>query len=191
MAGTYGFDEYTARELVRQLYETRHRVDSLSQKVNRRHASQPRTIEYAIPKTTLYPGESCDAYLVQYNATNDEFVANTTDTITVKDLSSWCFAVGLDDFAATKDRIAIARHPKARAWIAAAPTGLIQQAKPDATVGTGGSGTFSIYQDGTDTTVNVTANVTWGDNGEGVSSGKESWIRWNTKQWEWIGGDCE
>ena len=31
----------------------------------------------------------------------------------------------------------------------------------------------------------------WGDNGEGVTSGKESWIRWNGTRWEWIGGDCE
>ena len=191
MAGIYGFDEYTARELVRQLYETKHRVDSLARKVNRKNATTPRSIEYAVPKTTLQPGQSCEAYLMKYDAANDVFITDTTDTVTVKDLHSWSFAVGVDDYASTSSRLTIAKHPKARAWISTAPTGLIQQAEPDATIATGGQGTFSIYQDGTDTTVNVTAKVQWGDDAEGVSANKESWVRWNGATWEWIGGDCE
>lgn len=191
MAGLYGFDEYTSRELVRLLYETKHRVDSLTRKVNRNNSSAPRSLEYAVPKTTLQPGSSCEAYLLRYNPTSDVFYTDTTDTITVKDLHGWSFAVGTDDYASTTSRLTIAKHPKARAWISAAPTGLIQQAEPDTTIATGGQGTFSIYQDGTDTTVNVTAKVQWGDDGEGVSANKESWVRWNGTIWEWIGGDCE
>ena len=189
----YGFDENTARQLVRLLYETRHQMNSLQGKVNRlAGAAAPRTTQYVIPKTTLEPGQTCEAYLAKYNSASGQLVANTRDTVTVKDLNSWAFAVGTDDYASSVHRLPVARHPLARCWIVTSPTGLIQQAKPDSTIATGGSGTFSIYQDGIDTTVNVSSvNVTWGDNGEGVTSGKESWIRWHGSKWEWIGGDCE
>jgi len=73
------------------------------------------------------------------------------------------------------------------------PCNLLQRAKPDANVTAGNTGTFSVYADETDTTVNVTAEVKWGDNAESVTSGKESWVRYNIEaaKWEYIGGDCE
>ena len=192
MAGLYGFDENTARQLVRLLYETRHQVNSLQGKVNRLSSGTvTRSIQYAFPKTTMEPGSTCDAYLARYDSASGTLVANTRDTVTIKDLNEWCFGVGTDDYTNSTHRLPVAKHPLARCWVVTAPTGLIQQAKPDSTIATGGTGTFSIYQNGVDTTVNVTANVTWGDNGEGVTANKESWVRYNGSQWEWIGGDCE
>jgi hypothetical protein len=193
MGSIYGFDQTTARELVRMLYQTKREVASLTRRVSAGGAvASSRRIKFAIPKTTLMPGETCDAYLTKYSQDDPKkLVANTNALITIEDPLGWAFAKGTDDYANTEDYIPVVKDPMTRTWLPASQYGLIQQAVPDSTIASGGTGTFSVYQDGTDTTVNVTATAGWGDNGEGVSSGKESWIRWNGTKWEWIGGDCE
>jgi len=192
MTDIYGFDQTTSRELVRMLHQYNRKVDTLARRISASGAlGASRRVKFAIPKTTLEPGGTCEAYLTKYSQGDaKKLVANTNSLVTIEDPLSIAFAVGTDDYSSTTDYIPVVKDPMIRAWIPASQYGLIQQAKPDSTIATGGAGTFSIYQDQTDTTVNVdSVSVLWGDNGEGVSSGKESWIRWNGTRWEWIGGD--
>lgn len=69
----------------------------------------------------------------------------------------------------------------------------IKQAKPDSTITAGSSGTFSIYEDGTDTTKNVTGHLDWAEGGEDMTSGKEAFLRFfhDRKEWVVIGAECE
>ena len=203
MTDVYGFDKITSRELTRQLYHMRKQVDYLTAQVATPSALTSRAREagfltFAIPKTTLEVGGSCEAYLVQFNGTdsdsdNHNFESNTRGTVTVNDYHGWAFAVGTDDYSSSAHRLPVIQHPLSKTWTVIAPCNLIQRAKLDAEVTAGSSGTFSVYADETDTTVNVTAEVKWGDNAESVTSGKESWVRYNIEaaKWEYIGGDCE
>lgn len=198
MADVYGFDKATSRELVRELFAVQRKVDVLSDNLRKQSVYLARgqttgALTYCFPKTTLEPSSSCEAYLASYSDADEDFIKNTRDTVTVYDYNSWAFGVGSDDYSSTTHRLPVAQHPLSKTYVVVAPVNLIQRAKPDSTIATGSTGTVSIYAGDTDTTVNVTARVKWGDNGEGWTSGKEGWIRWNLEaaEWEWVGGDCE
>ena len=188
---TNTFDDRTARELGRMVYQLKNEVAALRQAVAR--DSSGLGIEYVKCQTTLYPGQSATATLWNYDRKTAAYQeSNRFTSLTVYDPHNWAFAIGMGDYSSTDDILPVYANPQSGRLEVIAPTGLIRQAKPDSTISTGSTGTFSIYQDHTDTTVNVdSVSVLWGDNGEGVTSGKESWIRWNGTRWEWIGGDCE
>jgi len=185
---TNTFDDRTARELGRMVYQLKNEVASLRQAVAR--DSSGLGIEYVKCQTTLYPGQSATATLWNFDRKTAAYQeSNRFTSLTVYDPHNWAFAVGMGDYASTDDILPVYANPQSGRLEVIAPTGLIRQAKPDSTIATGGSGTFSIYQNGTDTTVDVTADVTWGDDGKGVESGQESWVRWNGAQWELIEAD--
>ena len=188
---TNTFDDRTAQELGRMVYQLKNEVAALRQSAA--HQSEGFGIEYVKCQTTLYPGQSAVATMMNFDRnTNAYQESNRYNDLTVYDPHNWAFAIGQGDFATTDDILPVYANRQSGRLEVIAPTGLIRQAKPDSTIATGGAGTFSVYQDHTDTTVNVdSVSVLWGDNGEGVTSGKESWIRWNGTRWEWIGGDCE
>lgn len=186
---TNTFDDRTAQELGRMVYQLKNEVAALRQSAA--HQSSGLGIEYVKCQTTLYPGQSATATMLTFDRnTNAYQESNRYTSLTVYDPHNWAFAVGMADFATTDDVLPVYANPQSGRLEVIAPTGLIRQAKPDATISSGATGTFSVYQEQTDTTVNLTGvNVIWGDNGDGVTSGQESWVRWNGAAWEWFNGD--
>lgn len=158
------------------------------------YAQNVNPIEFFKPKTTLEPGGTCTAILQIWNRSSSAYTSsNRYNEETITDAHGWAFAVGSDDYSSTTHILPVVRSQFSGQLEVIAPCNLIQRAKPDANVTAGNTGTFSVYADETDTTVNVTAEVKWGDNAEDVTSGKESWVRYNIEaaKWEYIGGDCE
>ena len=188
---TNTFDDRTAQELGRMVYQLKNEVAALRKSAS--HNSSGYGIEYVICQETLYPGQRADATLMLYDRFTNLYHESVSHMhLTVYDPHNWAFAVGMGDFATTDDVLPVYANPQSGRLEVIAPTGLIRQAKPDATIASGATGTFSVFHNDVDTTGNLTSvKVLWGDNGEGVTSGKESWIRWNGAAWEWIGGDCE
>ena len=188
---TNTFDDRTAQELGRMVYQLKNEVAALRQSAA--HQSSSLGIEYVKCQTTLYPGQSATATMLTFDRNTNAYQESQRYTsLKVYDPHNWAFAVGMGDFATTEDVLPVYANPQSGRLEVIAPTGLIRQAKPDATIASGATGTFSVFHNDVDTTVNLTSvKVLWGDNGEGVTSGKESWIRWNGAAWEWIGGDCE
>ena len=193
----YVFSREDARTILRESREAKQaafRAQRELEKIRYQFGFAPNVnnIEYYQPTTTLQPGGSCTGILQVWDRVTKTYKSSGKYTaVKIYDPFSWCFAVGRNDYSSTTHIIPTVQSVLSGNVEVIAPTGLIQQAKPDSTIATGATGTFSIYQNGVDTTVNVTANVTWGDNGEGVTANKESWLRYNGSQWEWIGGDCE
>lgn len=193
----WGFDESGAADFIRMLYQIKTDVAQL--KRARSHDSHRVGLEYARCIETLEPGGEASGVLVTWQDLGggvggylDTVNASYTN-ITISDPHSWCFSIGTEDYSSIDEIVPVYQSPFTGNWEVVAPFGLIRPAKPDSTIATGGSGTFSIYEDDTwnDTTVNVTAHLSWGDNSEGVTSGKESWVKWTGTKWSWIGGDCE
>ena len=191
----YVFTKEDARTILREAREAKQaafRAQRELEKIRYQfgYASNVNNIEYYLPLTTLEPGGNCTAILQVWDRENKVYKNSGKYTsVKVYDPFSWCFAVGRNDYASTTSIIPAVQSVLSGQVEVIAPTGLIQQAKPDSTIATGGTGTFSVYQDGTDTTVDVTADVTWGDDGQGVTAGQESWVRWNGAQWELIEAD--
>lgn len=193
MADVYGFDAYTARTIVRTIKHLQRGLHNVQQKVDK-STSNKREIKVLVAKTTLEPGGTSTAYRVLYN--KNVITANTDRIVNVSDPMFTSFVIGMDDYTGDTDLHAFhaTYDPVVRTWVPIGEHNLILNATPDSTIASGGSGTFSVYSGSTDTSVNIDdVNVSWGDSGEGVTSGKESWIKFNrcTKEWEWIGGDCE
>lgn len=195
MARVYGFDEYTAREVVRTVRDLQRQVRTLDKKSKTRPSGKPLLM---FAKTTLEPGGTCQAYLAKRE--NGVISPNINrGTYTINDYLFSSFAIGIDDYDSSGNGyqeavVQVFGDIKTRAFTPTGEHNLILNATPDSTIASGGSGSFSVYSGSTDTSVNIDdVNVSWGDSGEGVTSGKESWIKFNryTKGWEWIGGDCE
>ena len=201
MAKVYGFDEYTAREVVRTVRNLKTKVDRLDSKARVGRASSKPLLMYA--KTTLEPGGTCEAYLAKRSGGENDTVVLEPDTTrgvyTIDDYLHSSFLLGIDDYDSSSNDYQEAMclvfgDVRSRAYTPVSENNLILAATPDSTIATGATGTFSVYSDTTDTTYNITdVYVGWGDNGEGVTSSKESWIRYSrfARRWEWIGGDCE
>jgi hypothetical protein len=65
---------------------------------------------------------------------------------------------------------------------------------PDGNVAAGGSGTVSVYQNGSDTNLNLSpVYLDWMHNDEGITAGKQCIAKWFAceKRWRFIGAECE
>lgn len=72
---------------------------------------------------------------------------------------------------------------------------LMREAKPDADVSAGSTGTFSVYSKEVDTGTNVTAAWKWATDSETLLEGTEGYIyymadRTGTTRWLFVGGAC-
>jgi hypothetical protein len=198
----YGFDAHTARTIVNEIRKLRREVDSMPKsKKNNSRRGKP---HWLFCKTTLEPGGSATAYVARRTVDpatglflfEPNFVRGA---YTIKDPGFTSFVFGTDDYNGSAlnysaNAVLCIGDINEGAFIPLGENNLILQAKPDSTISTGGTGTFSIYNDSTDTGYNISGvKVEWGDNGEGVTSGKESWIKYvrPANKWMWIGGDCE
>ena len=189
--GLFSFDERTSRELNRLVYEAKTTAASLLHNVPRN--SNPSGIEWVRMQDTLHPGQSGKGTLLSWNSTLNIYqLSGRFANQTIYDPHKWAFVIGDADYAATVENVAVQQNPLNGRFEVISPIGLIRPCKPDANIATGATGTWSIYTDtGVDTTVNVSGEIKWADNAEGVSANKESWIKWPGTQWTWIGGDCE
>ena len=195
MAKVFGFDEYTSREIVRTVRELQRQVKTLEKKPRANRDTKPRLF---FAKTTLEPGGTCEAYLAK--TSNGAIMPDTQGgTYIISDYLHSSFVLGLDDYDSSANgyqeaAILVVGDNKVRAFTPVGENNLILAATPDSTIATGATGTFSVFSGTTDTAYNIDdVYIGWGDNGEGVTSGKESWIRYSrfARRWEWIGGDCE
>lgn len=135
----------------------------------------------------LHPGQSSTSASVLY-WDGDSWEVDANATVDAHDTF-------YRNFALSGERLRVAYDAESKRFEVQGSFGLLRKAKPDANidVSVSTSGTFSIYDGTSDSTVNVTAYVEWADGDEDVSAGKECWIAYDSKaqKWYWAGGECE
>lgn len=197
MANKTAFDDRTARELSRQLWNMQHEIRTLKQHISRISGGLqpfPRGVDYCVlvnlgasTSPALSPGGEADAYYAVWDSDTEAWEADTTrDTFKVYDRNKMAF--GLDG-----DVVPFLTHGLAGERQVFAQHKLILKCKPDSNITAGSSGTVSVWSGGSDSGVNLTAHVDWMDGGDDVSSGKEAMIKYfpDEDKWYVIGAECE
>lgn len=186
------FTAGTARQILAVVRQAQRQAQKAVQLATAsRAAAVGERLEYALPKTTLHPGQTCEAYLMRFNGT--EFETDSRLLITIDDVLYSAFCVGSDDHATARVPVPVISGPKLKRWRVASEFGLWVQAVPDADIAAGDTGTVSVWLDDTDTGVNITAKVDWAAGAVGITAGLEQWFvyRRQEREWVWAGGECE
>ncbi len=138
--------------------------------------------------TSLQPGESATVKALSYGIGVPGGWEESTE---------WNFEVTLHDplgqvFALEEEPIAAVWSEVRNRWETAGEQGLRRQVLTQGDVDPGGYGTVDVYEDGSDTGVNLVAYLDWMDSGRTLEANTEAvvWYNRHTGRWTFDGAAC-